>query len=250
VQKFLNLYAAAKCDEFIRSIARHRKICWLCDDDIFLMSPKAVDYMQQEFAVPNTASVSFRPRNWWRFALDGKEIEPSGSYCLAVNREIFWTNEHLTLAPADGNTHASTRGKPRRYDTFDRANEILLRRGYRCAILPKQEQDECITGFSGMSGAVMLLNYFRTPEQLLDYHLSPSKDRWSGSVLFGTLHALLAVCTIQECYQKITGKTYPLPALPSRSALEKIKRDRLPYLRADLSFRHMEEAEERLRKTL
>lgn len=250
VQKYLNLYAATKCDEFIRHIARRRRVAWLCDDDMFFLSSKAADIVRRELAVPGTASLSFRPRSWWRFHLDGKDAEASGSYCLALDRSIFWEKERLSLAPADGNRHAMAEGKPRRYDTFDLANERLLQKGYRCAVVAKQERDDCVTGFSGMSGAVMLLSYFRTPEQTIDYYLSPPKKQWTGTVLFGTLYALLAVCTVQECYERLTGKKYPLPSLPSRTALEAIKNQHLQYRGNRKSFDVLEEAEARLKSVL
>lgn len=37
VQKFLNLYAATKCDEFLYHIAKKRRIGWICDDDVFFV---------------------------------------------------------------------------------------------------------------------------------------------------------------------------------------------------------------------
>jgi hypothetical protein len=250
VQPFLNLYAATKCDEFLRHIARHRRIGWLCDDDMFFLDASALTILEREFAVPGTASVSFRPRGWWSFTIDGKTQDASGSYCLALDRTIFAEKERLSLAPADGNTHAMVAGKPRRYDTFDRANEILLRKGYRCAVVPEKERDRCVTGFSGMSGAVMLLDYCRTPEAVLDYYRTPPKSQWSGNVLPGTLHALLAVCDIQDCYARLTGKPYPLPSLPSRKDLERIEREHRPYFRSDLRHDFMREAGERIKAAL
>ncbi len=248
VQKFLNLYASVKCDEFIRHIAKNRKIAWLCDDDIFFVSNNALPLLTREFADAKTASVSFRPRSWWQFNINDRKIEPSGSYCLALNRDIFWKKEHLSLAPADGNTHVEG---ARRYDTFDKANEILLKKGYRCAILPKPERDACITGFSGISGAVMLLDYFKTPEDVLAYYRTPEDKAWSGNVLPGTLASMLAICTIQECYEKITGTAYPLPSLPSRTELEKIRAEKTPLLRDGFTaFTLIDEGSEQLRRAL
>ena len=251
VQKFLNLYASTKCDEFIRSIARNRTIAWLCDDDIFFISDRSLPILEREFQDPNTASVSFRPRGWWEFDLNGKKMEASGSYCVAINREIFWKKEHLSLAPADHNPHTTLSGSIRRYDTFDKANEILLIKGYRCPVIPKQERDACITGFSGISGAVMMLWHFRKPEDILDYYRGPDKKAWEGNVLPGTLCALLAICTIQECYEKITGKKYPLPSLPSRAELEKVLKEKRLYMRSDVQiFEEMKEASAKLKDAL
>ena len=247
VQKFLNLYASVKCDEFIKHIAKNRMIAWLCDDDMFFIGSGAVKVLEREFSDPKTASVSFRPRSWWQFTINGQTIEPSGSYCLALNREI-WMKERLTLAPADGNRH--TDGN-RRYDTFDKANEILIEKGYRCAILPQAERDACVTGFSGISGAVMLLDYFHTPQEVLDYYRAPEDKAWSGNVLPGTLASMLAICTIQECYEHVTGTRYPLPSLPSRQDLERIRAEKTPLLREGFTaFRLIDDGSEKLRRAL
>jgi hypothetical protein len=251
VQKFLNLYAATKSDEFLYYVAKNRKIGWICDDDMFPLSPRMLDVLNREFKDPLTASVSFRPRTWWHFEINGKREEPSGSYCLALNREIYANKEHLSLSPDNGNTHPSHIGKPLgRYDTFDKANEELLRKGYHCAIVNKEEQKDLLTGFTGMSGAVMLLSYFKTPEETLAYYTSPPKKQWSGNVLFGTLCAMLAICTIQELYERIHGKRYPLPSLPSRTQLEALRKEHTQYLRSDQSFDWVDEVSERMREAL
>lgn len=251
VQKFLNLYAATKSDEFLYHIAKNRKVGWICDDDMFPINAEMVDVLRKEFADSNTASVSFRPRAWWHYEIDGKEYEPSSSYCVAFNREIFCDKEKLSLAPANGNNHPSHIGKPpKRYDTFDKANEILLRKGYKCHIIPEEDRDKYLTGFSGMSGAVILLDYFKTPEQVLAYYNEPPKEQWSGNVLYGTLSAMLAICTIQELYEQITGKKYPLPSLPSRSALEKLRDDHKQYFREDQNPTWIDEVSAKLRSVI
>lgn len=251
VQKFLNFYAATKSDEFLRTIARNRRIGWICDDDMFPMSDGMIDVLEQEFRDPKTASVSFRPRDWWHFEIDGKSYKPSSSYCIAFSREILVDRENLSLAPASGNTHPSDIGKPPgRYDTFDKANEILLRKGYRCFVVPKEERDQYLTGFSGMSGAVVLLEYFKTPDQVMEYYLSPPKKQWSGNVLFGTLSSMLAIHTILELYEKITGKVYDIPSLPPRSVLEKIREDHKPFLRPGHSPAWFDDVRKRLLEAL
>lgn len=246
VQKFLNLYAATKCDEFLYSIARNRRIGWICDDDIFLLSPKIVPILEREFSVPGTASVSFRPRRW-HYTIGGKEYEASSSYCTAIDRRIFCEHERLSLRPAEGNMHASKAG-PRRYDTFDEANETLLEKGYRCAVLPKEEREECIAGFSGMSGGVMLLRYFKTPEKTIEYFRSAPEERWGGNMLHGLLAAMLGISVIQELAEKISGKHYPLPSLPTRDALEKIRCDHAHLIRRPEALAWMEETCERLKR--
>jgi len=249
VQKLLNLYAATKSEEFLRHIARKRKIGWLCDDDMFIINPEAVDVVERELSVPNTASLSFRPRTWWEYEIEGKRHPVSSSYCIAFNREIVIGKENLHLGPCDGNTHPAIgeNRKPHRYDTCDKANEILLKKGYRCAVVPEAERGKYVTGFSGLSGAVMLLWYFRTPEQTLDFFVNPPKERWGGNMLYGILAAMLAVCTIQELSTQIKGAPYPLRALPKRTELEKIRNDHEKYLRSDQSFDWIDEVSDKLR---
>lgn len=251
VQPFMNFYAAKKSDEFLQKIAKHRRIGWICDDDMFIMSSKVLSILNREFTDPNTACVSFRPRGWWHFDIDGQQYEPASSYCTAINRKIVIEKEHLSLAPSDGNTHVSHLDKPlKRYDTFDKANEVLLQKGYRCAIVPQEEREECVTGFAGTSSAVMLLWYFKKPEQMTDFLLSPPKKTWQGNTLFTVLSGLLAACTMQELHTKITGSPWPLPSLPSRRVLEKIRSDHEQYLREDHSFELVDSVSERLRNAI
>lgn len=279
VLPFLNFYAATKGNVFIRSIARNRRIAWLCDDDMFLMSDECLTILNREFAVPKTASVSFRPREWWEFDMklsatslplqrerpiedpersrrgEGSStkasfIQPSSSYCLALDREVFM-REKLSLAPAAGNPHpALTTRPPRRYDTFDKANEILLTRGYRCAIVSQEERERCVAEWSGLSGPVMLLRYFRSPEQTLEYFRSAPPERWSGNLLFGLMSAMLSICAVQDLYTRLKGKPYPLPSLPERGELLRILEERRAYIRPDQTLETMERTTAKLTRSL
>ena len=250
VQKFLNLYAATKSDEFLYKIAKTRKIGWICDDDMFIVNPKCVDRIIQEFKDPQTAVLSFRPRTWWRFEIDGTSYEPCGSYCLAIKREIYCDKEHLSLSPCDGNTHVKETTRTVRYDTFDKANETLIRKGYRCAIIPESEREEYVTGFSGVSSAVMLLWHFGTPEQMMAYLEAPADNTWGGNTLYTILSGLLAISAMQEMHQKITGKPYVLRSMPSLPELERLRRAKAPLLREGHDFERTLQVAERLRRHL
>ncbi len=252
VQKFLNLYAATKSDEFLYHIARDRKLGWICDDDMFLMSDKCIDRIEEEFADSSTASLSFRPRNWWHFEIDGMSHEPSSSYCTVLNREIYCNKEHLSLSPCDGNANAVSHiGKEvNRYDTFDKANEVLIQRGYRCAIVPEKERDTYITGFSGVSSAVMMLWYFKKKDQMMHYLNEPKDEAWAGNTLFTILSGLLAVKSMQELHETITGKPYVLRSMPSRSELETLIEQKAPLLREEHTFDRTRAVADRLKNEL
>lgn len=252
VQKYLNQYAATKSDEFLYRIAHHRKIGWICDDDMFILSSKCIDVLNDAFANSNTASLSFRPRNWWHFDIDGKQYEPSSSYCIAINREIYCDTEHLSLSPADGNTcSVSHIGKEvKRYDTFDKANEQLIRKGYTCAIVPEKKREQLVTGFSGVSSAVMLLWYFRSAEKMMDYLEGPDDKAWGGNTMFTNLSGLRAINYMQQMHEKITGKPYHLRSMPTWQQLEALKEKKSSLIRDDQSFERVDEVAEKLWKAL
>ena len=218
---------------------------------MFFIKEGATDIVQREMAVEGSASVIFRTRIWWEFDIDGKRYKPSSSYCIALNNNIVIDKEHLSLSPADGNTGIPLMGKPvKRYDTFDKANEQLLRKGYRCHILDDEERGTYVTGYSGLSGAVMLLNYFKTADETMEFLQSAPDEKWGESMLFGLLSAYLAATSIQEFYKDITGKEYTLPALPDRSTLERLCEEKQPLLSADRTFDWIYKIDAKLRAAL
>ncbi|MDD5469257.1 MAG: hypothetical protein PHO92_00435 [Candidatus Peribacteraceae bacterium] len=242
VHKYFNAMHPTKIDVFLRRSARHRKCIWICDDDIFPISDRALDVLSQEFAVPNTATVSLHPRNWWHFAIKGKEYEASGSYCVVLDRDIFVEKEHLNAQSADGNVHPAHNGKGcRRYDTLDKANETLLMRGYRCAVVGKEKRDACMRGFDGTSGGALLLWYLGSKEKVLRFFNEPKDEQWGGNLLFGLLNSLFAIHEIQKIYAHITGSPYPLPALPKMADLEQIRKRTEPHLAHGRSYGEVEE---------
>ena len=252
VQKYINVYAATKSDEFLYHIAKTRKIGWVCDDDMFILSDKCIDTINDAFADPNTASLSFRPRDWWHFDFDGKQYEPSSSYSIVINREIYCDKEKLCLSPCNGNSNAVSHiGKEvKRYDTFDHANEQLIRKGYNCAIVPEENRSELVTGFSGVSSAVMLLWYFRSSQKMMDYLEGPEDIAWRGNTLFTVLSGLRAINYMQQMHEEITGKPYKLRAMPRWDQLEKLREQKTPLIRAKQSFERVDEVAAILRAAL
>ncbi|MDP7477171.1 MAG: hypothetical protein QF442_01860 [Candidatus Peribacteraceae bacterium] len=252
VQKYINVYAATKSDEFLYHIARNRKIGWVCDDDMFILSDKCLERINQEFADPNTASLSFRPRDWWHFDIDGKEYEPSSSYSIVINREIYCDKENLNLSPCNGNNNAVSHiGKEvKRYDTFDHANEQLIRKGYNCAIVPEDQRNQMVTGFSGVSSAVMLLWYFRSSKKMMEYLEEPADEAWRGNTLFTVLSGLRAINYMQQMHEEITGKPYALRSMPSWDTLEALREKKTPLIRKKQSFERVDEVAAILKNSL
>ena len=241
VHRYINAMHPTKIDVFLKKSARNRKLVWICDDDVFPINSKALDVLQKEFATPNTATVSLRPRTWWHFDIDGKEYEPSGSYCVALNKEIF-DKENLNAQSADGNEHPTHTGKGRRrYDTLDKANEELLERGYRCAIVKKEIRDVCMSGFDGTSGGALLLDHLKSKEEVLRLFTEPPKEQWGGTLLFGIFKTMFTIHEIQKLYTQIIGTPYSLPTLPDLDDLKEIHKTIEPYLRHGQSLIEIEE---------
>lgn len=252
VQKFINPRYAQKCDNFLHVISRNRAVAWICDDDTFITSHTALDIVQREMAVPNTAAVSFEPRKWWEFEFDGKRQAPLGTYCLALNRSIVSEKEHLSFRPADGNPHPSLiHGRNvGRFDSFDKANETLLKKGYRCVIVDPEEAKACTINYEGLSAAVMLLAYFQRPEDTLAFFENPAKEKWRGNMLFRCFQGLLSLVAIRAAAEKLKGGAIPVRSMPSLEALTRIRKEVEPYLRNDCNFLKVDENNARLAAAL
>lgn len=236
VQKYMNAMHPTKIDVFMNNAAKKRQTVWICDDDVFPTTPEGLAIVQREFQKPNTATVSLRPRTWWHFEIDGKEYLPSGSYCIALNTEMF-KKEHLNAQPADNNNHPRhIKTSSTRYDTLDKSNEILIKKGYRCAIVDEQERDACMCGFDGTSIAALLLDYFKSSEDTLKYFTDPEESQWEKNELPRNLNALLAAWEVAEMYEQITGKEYVMRSMPAKEQLQEIAKRATPYLTHGRNF--------------
>ena len=69
-------------------------------------------------------------------------------------------------------------------------------------------------------------------------------------MLHGALAAMLGISVIQELAEKISGKRYPLPSLPDRKDLEKLRSDHAHLIKRPEALAWMEETCERLRQVL
>lgn len=237
VQKYMNAMHPTKIDQFIQKSGKNRDIIWICDDDVFPVSPDGIRILKDAFAQDRTATVSFRPRRRWHFDIDDNYHEVSGSYCIALDRRIFVDTEHLNAQPCDGNTHPSHTEKPMsRYDTLDKANETLLQKGYRCFVVDEQKRNACFAGYDGTSIGALLLDYFKAPEDIIAYFDATEDEQWGGNVLRRNLGSLIAIDDILQMYTQITGESYAVPTLPARSELNRIRDRAEPHLAEGWSF--------------
>jgi len=250
VQRFLNVRHATKIDLWLKKTLQHRKVAWICDDDVFPVNAKVFEVISREFAHPKTATVSFRPRAWWHFEIGRREYQPSGSYCLVINRQIF-TEEGLSAQPTDGNTHPTHTGKIwTRYDTLDKANETLIKRGFRCTIAPEKERSECIVGFNGTSIAALLLNRFCSADALLSYLHAVTSSQWTGNVFPRCLSALLTADIVRDLYCRVTGEPWQELHLPAKADLMELRTKAEPHLSPSHGLAEIDATEKRLHNIL
>lgn len=217
VLPYLNVYAATKAEHLLHTTTKHRTLVWLCDDDMFLNGTGYEQRIREEFAKPNTAALSFEPRPWWHFEIDGNEYEPSSTYALVLDRTIVTEKEKLSIKPTEGNTHPThvAMPSPRRYDSFDKANETLLEKGYRCAVIPEQERRAFTMGFDSVSNGVALVTYCKSAEEVLTFFTKQPEKNWKGKTLHRILAGLLSLSYIRLMSEEIQGNKHAIATLPS-----------------------------------
>ncbi|MAT39633.1 MAG: hypothetical protein CL946_08510 [Ectothiorhodospiraceae bacterium] len=130
-----------KLDAFFASKASADYIL-VCDDDILWTDAAPLRYaLEQLRADPSLAVVSLHPRSHVSSLLREVATEAMGSYCIVVNRAI-WEKERLSFRieqPPANESHDWF------YDTADKANRLLVERGYRIHIAPDEVLDSLIS---------------------------------------------------------------------------------------------------------
>jgi hypothetical protein len=107
-----------------------------------------------------------------------------------------------------------------------------------------------VTGFSGVSSAVMLLWYFRSSKKMMEYLEEPADEAWRGNTLFTVLSGLRAINYMQQMHEEITGKPYALRSMPSWDTLEALREKKTPLIRKKQSFERVDEVAAILKNSL
>ena len=125
----------------------------IVDDDVFVMSPAALDRGLAALRADDRMAVySFHPRDWWQMPAAGATHAPMGSYALLIKPDIF-RKEKLSFRTVP-TTDPSIRNGGGYWDTGDFCQKQLLERGYHVAIAPPLERDLIPTLFGTSSGFV------------------------------------------------------------------------------------------------
>jgi hypothetical protein len=146
-----------KVDHFIK-YNLETDIFYLTDDDAFLTSgevlPYGIHWLQAD---EKNAIVSYKPRLWWSFTINGQEFPTMGSYSLLVKASVI--KKHSLSFEIRKTERKEIRKGGGYYDTADFINEYLLQQKYAIDIAPIELRD-AVPSFFGTSSAMM--SYYHT----------------------------------------------------------------------------------------
>jgi hypothetical protein len=178
IVRYANTDHGRKIDHSIRSTV-DTPLLFLTDDDSFMVSDEAEPYAAQALlADDGAAALSFKPRDWWTFEIDGQAYPVMGSYSLVFKPKIFRA-EGLSFR-----THPTEDPRIRNgsgyYDTADFANEQLIRRGYR-VLVPDGGVRACmVRSYSAVSSG--FVNFARRRWWTGDYRLTRPRAEWAEAI--------------------------------------------------------------------
>jgi len=154
--KYPNEQHGKKIDHFIKHNLE-TDIFYLTDDDAFLTSgdvlPYGINWLETD---EKNAIVSYKPRLWWSFTINGQEFPTMGSYSLLIKAPVIKKYE-LSFQSKRTEKPEIRKGSGY-YDTADFINEYLLKEGYAVDIATEEIRNAVPT-FFGTSSAMM--SYYR-----------------------------------------------------------------------------------------
>ena len=157
IVRYPNEQHGKKIDDFIK---HHLKtdFFYLTDDYAFLTSGEVLPYgLNWLEAGEMNAIVSYKPRLWWSFEVNGKEFPTMGSYSLLVKARVV--RKYELSFQSKRTERPEIRKGTGYYDTADFVNEYLLKEGYAINIAPEDIRNAVPT-FFGTSSA--MLSYYQT----------------------------------------------------------------------------------------
>ena len=173
-----NLDHGRNIDHAVRVIATPRM--FLIDDDSFVVDARAEPLAARLLRPRRAAAVTFRPREWWHFEIDGLRHPVMGTNALVFKPEIF-RRERLSFRQRPASDPTIRNGVDGRYDTGDDANEVLLRRGYAVVIPDAALRDAMVVGYSGVTRG--FLNFARPVPGRPRYRASASPSSLAAEIL-------------------------------------------------------------------
>jgi hypothetical protein len=197
-----NLYHSKKIDYLVRHYLKSKYIL-LCDDDRFIINKDIIKdslaFLEKD---AKNAAISFTPRTHWQYKLADQQHEPLGVYSLFFNRDIYLKEKLKFTSTKVPNTYL---GNKTYYDTGDKANELLIKRGYQYAIF--ERDNKYIQGMDGLSTAAIIMAEKNTKD--LSGELISVMQRSKESRKVYLFKAFYGVFILQKLYASFF-KTGPL----------------------------------------
>ncbi len=218
ILRFWNFSHSRKIDYFLRHVIQTPYV-WLCDDDLMITSPRALEWAQARFAgQPGLAVASLAPRGWG-FSVNGRQHSSMGTYCILLDRRIF-VKEALSFDPVRSRRTDINRGTGY-YDTSDYANEQLLLRGYGVETLAHSEE-RLTCGFVGTSIARLLLLQGAQSLRQEVARLTPASAPAVAHRLVGAFCAWKVYDLYRHCFGEQPAWLPPLSAAEISDLAEKL----------------------------
>jgi hypothetical protein len=197
--KFPNLEHGEKIDHFLR-IHCKSKYCLLIDDDAFLLNKNALIHGLNWLMQDNkNAFYSYKPRDWWKFNINGEQFCPMGSYALLFKPEII-SNHNLSFKTVPTKNKLIREGSGY-YDTADFIQETLIKLGFFINIGEEKIQSMIPTFYGTSSG---FLSFYKKKFFSKKYKRDSIKNiNKLLKIDFNNLLRGYSVATTIEIYEKL-----------------------------------------------
>ncbi len=204
IVRYPNVDHGRKIDDCVRRVV-DTPLMFLSDDDSFILSdqtePAAARALLDD---ERAAALSFKPREWWEFEIDGRRHPVMGSYSIVFKPEVI-KKESLSFRtrPTD---EPDIRQGSGYYDTADYANRQLLLKGYRIIVPEKESRGEMVRSYSAVSSG--FVNFARRRWFKSEYRLSKPLKDW-GEEIKSNLRKLEWACGVSatvSLHKKLFGE--------------------------------------------
>jgi len=204
-----NVEHGRKIDLFVTK-AGHERV-WLCDDDVFLLSPSVEQRLERALEAPDAWAASLM---WREQKLTPDGPHAMGSSCLMFKREVPLRHGWSFRVRATQDSYVNWgRGW---YDTCDYAHAQSLSAGYRVVLL---ERDESLAPFIGVTAMYLKLRTeIRDANGFWNKFRSYKGDTRKARLFLTGAFSLLRVCQLYErFFHARSGRRYP--SMKNRSSL-------------------------------
>jgi hypothetical protein len=150
IERCRNVDHGRKIDRFLARA--ETPLVYLSDDDVFLLSPEAEPLAAEALlgeGGARRAALSFKPRGWWQWQIDGTSQPVMGSYAVMVKPEVI-RREALSFR-ARPTADPAVRAGSGFYDTADHANRRLLDQGYEIVVPEEELRRRLVQSFAATS---------------------------------------------------------------------------------------------------